>query len=85
MLPNFRSKQGAFSQAYRTYVKEKERSRGRKGVDRCLRADLFHIAFTSALLMLKMVFELQKLIWFRRQQSILIPSLRSCVPSSATA
>ncbi|TDQ35407.1 hypothetical protein EV213_12124 [Aureibacillus halotolerans] len=38
MLPNFRSKQGAFSPAYRTYVKEKERSRGRKGGDRCLLA-----------------------------------------------
>ncbi|TDQ42314.1 hypothetical protein EV213_102346 [Aureibacillus halotolerans] len=38
MLPNFRSKQGAFSQTYQTYVKEKERSRGRKGGDRCLLA-----------------------------------------------
>ncbi|TDQ39114.1 hypothetical protein EV213_10861 [Aureibacillus halotolerans] len=38
MLPNFRSKQGAFSQAYRTDVKEKERSKGRKGGDRCLLA-----------------------------------------------
>ncbi|TDQ36731.1 hypothetical protein EV213_11629 [Aureibacillus halotolerans] len=38
MLPNFCSKQGAFSQAYRMYVKEKERSKGRKGGDRCLLA-----------------------------------------------
>jgi len=35
ILPNFRSMQGAFVKAYRGYVKQTERSRGRKGGERC--------------------------------------------------
>ncbi|RAV22346.1 hypothetical protein DQG23_05210 [Paenibacillus contaminans] len=37
ILPNFRSMQGAFVKAYRGYVKQTERSRGRKGGERCPR------------------------------------------------